>query len=87
MLHNLLGMACGYTLARATGLTVASAKTIAFEVGMQNSALGVTLASVHFASKPMVALPASLFSVVHNLTGSLLAGWWAKTSSIREKQQ
>lgn len=76
--HNTLGMLCGYTLGRLTGLSTNSARTIAFEVGMQNSALGVTLAGLHFSSAPMVALPSSIFSVVHNLTGSMFAGWWAK---------
>lgn len=70
-LHNLLGLGSGYLLAWGAGLSAADRRTVAIEVGMQNSGLGVALASQHFS--PLAALPASLFSVVHNLTGSLLA--------------
>ncbi|KAH0998131.1 hypothetical protein GBA52_021995, partial [Prunus armeniaca] len=37
-------------------------------VGMQNSSLGVVLATSHFTS-PMVALPATLFAVIMNING------------------
>lgn len=75
-LHNALGVSLGYGLARALGLPPAARRTIAIEVGMQNSGLGVALASAHFG--PMAALPGSVFSVAHNLTGSLLAAWWRR---------
>lgn len=71
LLHNLLGLGSGYLLAWGAGLSSEDRRTVAIEVGMQNSGLGVALASQHFS--PLAALPASLFSVVHNLTGSLLA--------------
>ena len=73
-LHNLSGLAGGYWLARWRGLTEAECRTIAIEVGMQNSGLGAALALKFFG--PMTALPAAIFSVWHNLTGSLLAGYW-----------
>ncbi|CAL2268967.1 unnamed protein product [Prunus armeniaca] len=41
-------------------------------VGMQNSSLGVVLATSHFTS-PMVALPSTLFVVIMNIMGSSLA--------------
>ena len=77
VLHNALGLVFGYGLAALFRLPVAARRTVAIEVGMQNSGLGVALATAHFAS-PLVALPASLFSVVHNLTGSALASWWGR---------
>jgi len=46
------------------------AKTIAIEVGMQNSGLGVVLARENF-SHPSVAIPAALSSLIHSLYGSL----------------
>lgn len=73
--HNLLGMSLGYGLATLFRLPVSARRTIAVEVGMQNSGLGVALAKAHFDSA-LVALPASLFSVAHNLTGSALANYW-----------
>lgn len=73
-LHNLIGLSGGYWLARWRGLTEAECRTIAIEVGMQNSGLGAALALKFFG--PMSALPAAVFSVWHNLTGALLAGYW-----------
>ncbi|MBM7456772.1 putative Na+-dependent transporter [Oceanisphaera litoralis] len=51
-------------------------RTIAFEVGLQNSGLAAALAMKFFT--PTAALPGTLFSVWHNISGSLLAGYWAK---------
>jgi len=42
---------------------------------MQNSGLAATLGKLYFT--PIAALPGALFSVWHNLSGSLLAGYWA----------
>jgi BASS family bile acid:Na+ symporter len=46
------------------------AKTIAIEVGMQNSGLGVVLARENFSS-PLVAIPAALSSLIHSLLGGI----------------
>lgn len=81
VLHNVLGMSLGYSLAGAFRLPKNARRTVAIEVGMQNSGLGVALATVHFAS-PLVALPSSLFSVVHNLTGSVMANAWARSAPL-----
>lgn len=74
VLHNGLGLALGYGLARLCRLSPGDCRTIAIEVGMQNSGLGVALATKHFTV--LTALPASVFSVVHNLSGSVLASLW-----------
>ena len=75
--HNLLGLGLGYGLATLFGLPLAARRTVAIEVGMQNSGLGVALATAHFPNT-LAALPSSLFSVVHNLTGSLFANVWGR---------
>lgn len=77
VLHNLLGMAAGWGVARAFGLAAAQRRTLAVEVGMQNSGLAVSLAALHFAAYPLAAVPGALFSVWHNLSGSLYAAWCA----------
>jgi bile acid:Na+ symporter, BASS family len=74
VLHNLIGLGAGYGAARMLRLPEPMARTLAIEVGMQNSGLGVALALQHFS--PVAALPGALFSVWHNLSGSLLAWWW-----------
>lgn len=75
ILHNALGLAAGYGLARTLGYDPALARTLAIEVGMQNSGLGVALAMKYFT--PLSALPGALFSIWHNLSGALLAAWWS----------
>lgn len=71
VLHNGLGLLLGYWLGKLAGLSVAKRKTLAIEVGMQNSGLGVALASAHFS--PLAAVPSAIFSVWHNISGPLAA--------------
>jgi BASS family bile acid:Na+ symporter len=79
VLHNGAGLAAGYGLARLLGEDERVARTLAIEVGMQNSGLGVALALQYFGAA--AALPGALFSVWHNLSGSLLAAWWRRRGS------
>jgi BASS family bile acid:Na+ symporter len=76
VLHNSLGLAGGYLVPRLLGLPERTCRTLAIEVGMQNSGLGVALAVKYFA--PAAALPGAVFSIWHNLSGSLLAAWWSR---------
>ena len=73
----LIGYLLGFFAAKWTGLPYDAQKTLAIEVGMQNSGLGAALAAAHFAAAPVVAVPSALFSVWHNISGSLLATYWA----------
>jgi BASS family bile acid:Na+ symporter len=77
-LHNLSGLLIGYWLPFWLGFGPRIARTLAIEVGMQNSGLGVALAVQYFS--PIAALPGALFSVWHNLSGSLLAALWRRRS-------
>jgi len=74
ILHNTLGLAAGYGLARAARCSRRDARTLAIEVGMQNSGLGVALAVKHFGAAS--ALPGALFSLWHNISGVTLARRW-----------
>ncbi|HBO1454900.1 bile acid:sodium symporter family protein [Pseudomonas aeruginosa] len=71
MLHNGFGLLLGYLTGKLTGMPLAQRKALAIEVGMQSSGLGAALANAHFS--PLAAVPSALFSVWHNLSGSLLA--------------
>ncbi|MGD8630130.1 MAG: bile acid:sodium symporter family protein [Gammaproteobacteria bacterium] len=75
-LHNLAGLAGGYWGARWLGQDRRISRTLAIEVGMQNSGLAVALAIKYFSAA--AALPGALFSVWHNLSGSMLAGHWRR---------
>lgn len=78
ILHNGLGFASGYFLSKALKLDEKDARTIAIEVGMQNSGLSVALAVKYFSS--LAALPGALFSIWHNIMGSALAAYWSSGS-------
>lgn len=71
VLHNILGLLLGYWLAKMSGMSVARRKAISIEIGMQNSGLGVALATAHFS--PLAAVPSAIFSVWHNISGPLVA--------------
>jgi len=82
ILHNLSGLAGGYYISRLIGLDIKQSQTIAIEVGMQNSALGVALATQFFSAT--AALPGALFSIWHNISGSLLASVWSNKRASLE---
>lgn len=75
LLHA-IGFAVGYLFARLLGYDRIVSRTISIEVGMQNSGLGVVLATRHFPAEPLTAVPCAISSVTHSVIGSLLAGWW-----------
>lgn len=74
--HNALGLLCGYIFARIFHLNTAKARALAIEVGMQNSGLAASLAIMHFT--PAAAIPGAIFSVWHNISGSLVANYCVK---------
>ncbi|WP_338292151.1 bile acid:sodium symporter family protein [Planctobacterium marinum] len=82
LLHNLLGFALGYGAAKLLKLEEQDARSIAFEVGMQNSGLasGIALAMNKLAS---MGLAPAFFSPVQNITGSTLATYWRNKSQTR----
>lgn len=77
VLHNALGYLFGYGLARLCRLDVASARTVAFEVGLQNGGMASGLAGALGKLSTMGLAPA-IFSPWMNITGSLLANYWRR---------
>jgi BASS family bile acid:Na+ symporter len=76
VIHNLIGLTLGYWAPKKLGFNEQVCRTVAFEVGMQNSGLAVALAIKFFT--PAAAIAGTLFSIWHNISGSLLAGYWQK---------
>lgn len=74
ILHNTIGLMLGFGIARLAGFDRITARTLAIEVGMQNSALAVVLATKFFT--PAAALAGALFSVWHNISGMIGAYLW-----------
>ena len=80
------GFALGYAMAVLTGLARDERRTLSIEVGMQNSGLGMALASKHFATLPMVPAPCALSAVMHCLIGSYLAMRWRKEPADKRRE-
>ncbi|MCG2837592.1 bile acid:sodium symporter family protein [Photobacterium sp. WH77] len=76
ILHNGIGLAAGYFSCRLLGFNETVCRTIAIEVGLQNSGLATALAMKFFS--PVAAIPGTLFSIWHNISGSMLAAYWSK---------
>ena len=85
ILHNGIGITAGYWVSRWLGFDERICRTIAFEVGLQNSGLATALAMKFFT--PASAVAGTLFSVWHNLSGSLLAGFWARRPLLLAERQ
>lgn len=80
-LHNIIGLISGYMAGKLTRQTEVTCRTLAIEIGMQNSGLGVALALKYFG--PMAALPGAVFSIWHNISGAILAGLWRWQTDIK----
>jgi BASS family bile acid:Na+ symporter len=78
ILHNLCGLGLGYAIGRLSGMNSAKRRTVSIEVGMQNSGLASSLATLHFASYPLATVPGAVFSVWHNLSGAFVAHLYTK---------
>ncbi len=79
---HLGGFSLGYGMAVLFGFSRDERRTLSIEVGMQNSGLGMALASKHFSQMPMVPAPCALSAVMHCLIGSFLAiRWWRSSCS------
>ncbi len=75
LIHNILGYVFGYGSAKLFGMDEASSRTIAFEVGMQNSGLASGIA-VEMGRVATMGLAPAVFGPIMNVTGSSLAAWW-----------
>ena len=81
VLHNTIGYLSGYWLVRLVGRFVGmgetEARTVAIEVGMQNGGMAGALA-IGVLGSAVAALPANVFSIWMNFSGSVLASHWSR---------
>ena len=84
ILHNGVGYVSGYWLTRLLGkvlpLSEKDARTVAIEVGLQNGGMAGALA-IGTLKSAVAALPANVFSIWMNFSGSILANHWNKKSN------
>jgi len=82
VLHNTIGYLSGYWLVRLMGRFVGmgetEARTVAIEVGMQNGGMAAAL-SISVLGSAVAALPANVFSIWMNFSGSVLASHWSRS--------
>ena len=78
ILHNLLGYLCGYLVGILFRMDLPRKKAVAIEIGMQNSGLATTLAGSAFPNLSMATVPGAIFSVWHNISGAILAGFFRR---------
>lgn len=75
VLHNVIGLSAGYGTGYVFGMAADRSRACSFEVGMQNSALAVAIATGFFS--PLASLVPALAVVLHQLTGPALASYFA----------
>jgi len=80
ILHNLLGYLFGYLIGVLFKMDLPRKKAVSIEIGMQNSGLATTLAGSAFPNLAMATVPGAIFSVWHNISGAILAGWFNRRS-------
>ncbi|MGB5693886.1 MAG: bile acid:sodium symporter family protein [Flavobacteriaceae bacterium] len=87
IIHNTAGYFFGYWGSRLVGLDQRSARTVAFEVGMQNAGLASGIA-LEMGRVATMGLAPAVFGPMMNISGSSLATWWrgrpVETNNKRE---
>lgn len=76
-LHKTFGYGFAYCLARWCRLDIASCRTVAFEVGLQNGGMASGIAGARGKLGGM-GLAAAIFSPWMNISGCMLANFWRK---------
>ena len=86
MLHNVCGYLLGFGIGKMLKLDMSKCKAISIEVGMQNSGLATSLATVHFAQYPLATIPGAVFSVWHNISGAIIANIYSRGVADKEEE-
>lgn len=81
--HNAAGYVFGFWLSRFAKLDENSARSVAFEVGLQNGSMASGVANA-MGMLGTMGLAAAIFSPWMNVSGSVLANYWRKRSAGKE---
>ncbi|WP_245652369.1 bile acid:sodium symporter family protein [Rufibacter tibetensis] len=84
-IHNTAGYVLGYWFSRLLGLDKNSARSMAFEVGLQNGGMASGLAGT-MGKLGTVGLAAAVFSPWMNISGSILANYWRRHPLFKETE-
>ena len=75
-IHNLLALVTGYGLSTAMGMPECDRRAITFEMGIQNSGLGLILIFNFFNGLGGMAIVTAWWGIWHIVAGMTLATWW-----------
>ena len=75
--HNILAIIIGFLVARIFKLSFKNQKTLAIEIGIQNSGLGLLLIFTFFDGIGGMAILAAFWGIWHIISGLLLAWYWS----------
>ncbi len=84
-IHNLAGIGAGYGLGRLAKLPMSDCRTLAFESGVHNTALGLLLIFRFFNGLGGMALIAAWWGIWDLVTGMALAYWWRRSEIMSYK--
>lgn len=87
IIHNLLGYAFGFAIAKIFKMNVGKTKTLSIEIGMQNSGLASSLAQSSFSNLASATVPGAIFSVWHNISGAILASFYRRWKDKNENDK
>ena len=78
VLHNAIALTTGYWTAAGFGLPVRDRRAVSFEVGIQNSGLGLILVFTFFGGLGGAAIVAAWWGIWHVVAGLSLATYWSR---------
>lgn len=81
LVHNVAGLANGYGLGALMRLPENDRRTLTFEAGVHNTALGLLLIFKFFNGLGGMAVIAAWWGIWDLVTGIALAAWWRKRSA------
>ena len=84
VVHNLAALTAGFLFATVAGLALRERKTVCIEVGIQNTALGLTLIFTFFDGLGSMALVAGMWGIWHLLSGFAVA-WLFQRKGVPAK--
>lgn len=85
--HNFIALGTGYALGGLFKLPQQDRRTLAFEAGVHNTALGLLLIFQFFNGLGGMALVAAWWGIWDLVTGIGLAGWWRGRQPVSESTQ
>ena len=80
--HNALALTSGYWTAAALGLNERDRRAVSFEVGIQNSGLGLILIFTFFSGLGGMAIVAAWWGIWHVVAGLSLATYWSRRPPV-----